>query len=96
MDCETGSTNTAGSDIRVVAPNVLHVFNAHIDMLNHTPVEHARWNLPSTVFPLKFVETPQHDSFPLGESISTICKMKRCVTKALIPKASPNNASLPA
>jgi hypothetical protein len=41
-------------------------------MLNHTPIEHARWNLPVTVFLLKFVETPQHDSFPVGETVSDI------------------------
>jgi hypothetical protein len=41
-------------------------------MLNYSPVEHASWNLPVTVYLLKFAETPQYDSFPIGKPISDI------------------------
>jgi hypothetical protein len=35
--------------------NALHFFNAHIDMLDHTPVEHTRWDVPIAALLLQFL-----------------------------------------
>ncbi len=41
-------------------------------MLNHTPVEHARWHMPVTALLLQCTEAPQNDSFTVGETVSDI------------------------
>jgi hypothetical protein len=45
--------------------DTLHFLNAHIDMLNHTPVEHSCRHIPPTTFLLQIIETPQNDAVPL-------------------------------
>jgi hypothetical protein len=48
--------------------NALHFFNAHIDMLDHTPVQHTRWHVPITALLLQFLQAPEDDSFTMGET----------------------------
>ncbi|MCG8598652.1 MAG: hypothetical protein MI807_00730 [Verrucomicrobiales bacterium] len=36
----------------------LHFIHAHIDMLDHTAIEHTSWNVPVTTFLLKFTQAP--------------------------------------
>jgi hypothetical protein len=38
--------------------DALHFFDAHIHMLDHTAVEHARWDMPVTTLRLQLAETP--------------------------------------
>jgi hypothetical protein len=49
--------------------NALHFFNAYIDMLDHTSVEHTRWNVPITALLLQFLQAPEDDAFVMGETI---------------------------
>jgi hypothetical protein len=50
----------------------LHFFDAHIDMLDYTPVKHASGNIPATALLLEVIETLQGDAFTMGEPISDI------------------------
>src|SRR5215813_10326598 len=52
--------------------NILHFFNAHIDMLNHSPVEHPCRHIPPPTFLLQVVETLEDDTFPMGEPVSDV------------------------
>jgi hypothetical protein len=49
--------------------NALHFFNAHIDMLDHTPVEHTRRNVPITALLLQLLQAPEDDAFVMGETV---------------------------
>jgi hypothetical protein len=55
--------------------NALHFLNAHIDMLNHSPIQHARGDIPPTSFLLQVVETLQNDAFPMGETVTNVWKI---------------------
>src|SRR5215510_8188648 len=48
--------------------DTLHFLNAHIDMLNHSSIEHSRRNIPPTTFLLQVVEALQNDAFQMGET----------------------------
>src|SRR5262249_3127389 len=52
--------------------NTLHFLNAYIDMLNHSPVEHPRWHVPTTPLLLQLLQALQNDSFPMCQTISHI------------------------
>ena len=49
--------------------NTLHCLHAHIDMLNHSPVEHPCRNIPPTTCLLQGMETLENNSFTAGEPI---------------------------
>src|SRR5215510_7987290 len=55
--------------------HALHFLHAHIDMLNHSSIEHSRRNIPPTTFLLQVVETLQNDTFPVGETVSDVWKI---------------------
>ena len=50
----------------------LHFCDAHIHMLDDAPVEHSRWHVPTTALLLQGLETPEDDSFVMGEAVSYI------------------------
>jgi hypothetical protein len=52
--------------------NTLHFFNAHIDILNHSSIEHSRRNIPPLTFLLQIIETLEDDTFPVGETVSDV------------------------
>jgi hypothetical protein len=52
--------------------DTLHLIDRHIDVLDHTPVEHSSRNVPVTAFLLKFTEAPQDNAFPVRETVSDI------------------------
>src|SRR6266446_2061919 len=68
--------------------NTLHLLNTHIDMLNHSPVEHARRDMSPPAFLLQGVETLKDDTFPAGETVSNIGEVVTRVTGIHI-RASP-------
>jgi len=41
-------------------------------MFNHSPIQHARRDIPPTAFLLQGIETLEDDTFPLGETISDV------------------------
>ena len=61
--------------------NALHFFNAHIDMLDHTPVEHTCWNVPIAALLLQFLQAPEDDSFTMGE---TVCNIWQRITRITV------------
>jgi len=52
--------------------NALHFFNAHIDLLDHTPIEHTRWNGPITALLLQFLQAPEDNAFVVRETVSYV------------------------
>jgi hypothetical protein len=52
--------------------NALHFLNTHVHMLNHSPIQHARRNIPPPTLLLQVVETLENDAFPLGETVSDV------------------------
>src|SRR5712691_4499168 len=52
--------------------DTLHFLNAHIDMLDDSPVQHARRHIPPPTLLLQGIETLNDDTFPLGETVSNI------------------------
>jgi hypothetical protein len=60
--------------------NALHFFNAHIDMLDHTPVEHTRWNVPITALLLQFLQAPEDDAFVMGETVPYVWQIVTRIT----------------
>ena len=52
--------------------DTLHFLNAHIDMLNHSSVEHSRRHIPSPTLLLQVSKTLEDDTFPMGEPVSDI------------------------
>jgi hypothetical protein len=52
--------------------NTLHLLNAHVHMLDHTPVQHPRRNIPPTAFLLEVIKTLEDDAFAVGETVSNI------------------------
>src|SRR5215813_15527350 len=60
--------------------NTLHFLYAHIDMLNHSPVEHSRGNIPPTTFLLQVIEALEDDAFPVGETVSNVGKIVTRIT----------------
>jgi hypothetical protein len=49
--------------------NALHLVNTHIHAFHHTPVQHPRWDVPTTTLLLQFFEAPEDDSFTMGETV---------------------------
>jgi hypothetical protein len=49
--------------------DTLHFLDAHINILDHTSVEHTRWHMPTTTLLLQFLQAPEDDSFTMGETI---------------------------
>jgi hypothetical protein len=60
--------------------NTLQFLNAHIDMLNHSPVQHSRRNIPPPTFLLQVMKTLEDDAFPVGETVSNIGKIGTRIT----------------
>ena len=60
--------------------NTLHLLDAHINILDHTPVKHTRWHVSATTFLLQFVQAPQDDAFTVGKTISHIWQIVMRVT----------------
>jgi len=60
--------------------NTLHFLNAHVTMLNHSPVQHSRRNIPPPTFLLQVVKALQDDTFPMGETVSNIGEIVTRVT----------------
>jgi hypothetical protein len=52
--------------------NTLHFLNAHIDMLNHSSVQHPCRHIPPPSFPLQVIETLEDDAFTMSETVSNI------------------------
>jgi hypothetical protein len=52
--------------------DVLHLLDAHLDMLNHTPVKHTRWHVSATTFLLQLVQAPQDKACTGGETVAPI------------------------
>ena len=57
--------------------DTLHFLNTPIYMLHHTSVKHARWHLPTTTLLLSFLETPENDSFTMGETVCNIWRDRK-------------------
>ncbi len=60
--------------------NALHFFNAHIDMLDHTAVEHTRWNVPIAALFLQFLQAPEDDSFAVRETVLYVWQIVTRIT----------------
>src|SRR5262245_20512600 len=60
--------------------NTLHLLNAHIDMLNHTTVQHARRHMPPPAFLLQGMKTLEDDTFTMGETVSDVGKIVARIT----------------
>jgi hypothetical protein len=60
--------------------NALHFFNAHIDMLDHTPVEHTRWDMPIAALLLQFLQAPEDNSFVMGETVPYVWQIVTRIT----------------
>ena len=50
--------------------DTLHFLNAHIDMLNHSPIEHSCRDIPPPAFLLQGIQTLENDTFSMGETVS--------------------------
>jgi len=61
--------------------NALHFLDAHVNMLDHTSIEHPRWHMPTTTLLLQCLEAPQDNSFTLGE---TVCHIGQFITRITI------------
>ena len=59
--------------------NALHILHAHIDMLNHSPVQHCCRYIPPPTFLLQVSKTLKDDAFPVGE---TVFYIREIVTRA--------------
>ena len=60
--------------------NTLHFLNTHIDMLNHSPVEHSRRDIPPPTFLLQVIETLEDDTFPVGKTVPDVWDVVTRVT----------------
>jgi hypothetical protein len=60
--------------------NTLHVLNAHIDVLDHSPVGHCCGNMPPTTFLLEVSKALQDDAFTVGESVSDVWQVITRIT----------------
>jgi hypothetical protein len=49
-------------------------------MLNHSPIQHARRNIPPAAFLLQVVEALQNYTFPVGETVSNVREIITRVT----------------
>jgi hypothetical protein len=52
--------------------NTLHFLHTHIDIFDHSSVEHACGHMSTTTVLLQVVETLEDDTFPAGETITDI------------------------
>jgi hypothetical protein len=52
--------------------NTLHFLNAHVYMLYHSTIQHARRNIPPPAFLLQVIEALEDNAFTVGETISDI------------------------
>src|SRR5467141_2894596 len=60
--------------------DTLHLVNAHIHMLNHSPVKHPCWHMPTTTLLLQFFEAPEDDSFTMGKTVLNIWQIITRIT----------------
>ena len=60
--------------------DTLHFCNAHVHVLNHSPVEHPRRHIPPPALLLQGMETLQDDTFPMGETVANIGEVVTRVT----------------
>jgi hypothetical protein len=60
--------------------NALHFFNAHIDMLDHTPVEHTRGDVPIAALLLQCLQAPEDNAFLMGETVTYVWQIVTSIT----------------
>jgi hypothetical protein len=60
--------------------DTLHFRNAHVHILDDSPVQHSCGHIPPTTFLLQVVETLQNDTFPVGEPVSNVGKFLTKIT----------------
>jgi hypothetical protein len=58
----------------------LHLLDAHIGILDHTPIQHTRWHVSTTTFLLEFMQAPQDDAFTGSEPVAHIREIIMRVT----------------
>jgi hypothetical protein len=68
--------------------NTLHFLNAHVHMLNHSPVKHSRGDIPPTTLLLQGMETLEDDTFSMGKPVSDVWQIVMRIT-AIHIRASP-------
>jgi hypothetical protein len=52
----------------------------HIHILNHSPIQHSRRDIPPTAFLLQVIEALEDDTFPVGETVSDVWEIITRVT----------------
>src|SRR5262249_45184659 len=60
--------------------DTLHLLHAHVNMLNHSSIEHPCRNIPPPTLLLQVVEALEDDAFPIGEPVSNVGKMLTRIT----------------
>ena len=60
--------------------DTLHFLNAHVHMLNHSPIEHSCRDIPPPSFLLQVIETLEDDTFTVGEPVSDVGEIVTRVT----------------
>src|SRR5256885_2740459 len=60
--------------------NTLHLVSAHVHILSHSTVKHARRHIPPPAFLLQVIETLEDNTFPVGETVSDIWERVTRVT----------------
>ena len=60
--------------------NALHFFNAHIDMLDYTPIEHTRWDVPITALLLQCLQAPEDNAFLMSETVTDVWQIVTSIT----------------
>ena len=49
--------------------DTLHFLDAHIDMFDHIPIEHACWHMPTTTLLLQHLQAPEDNALTMAETI---------------------------
>jgi hypothetical protein len=60
--------------------NALHCCNAHIDLLDYTPVEHTRWDVPIAALLLQCLQAPEDNPFVMGETVPHVWQIGPRIT----------------
>jgi hypothetical protein len=60
--------------------DALHFLNAYVYMLNHSPIEHTHWHMPTTTLLLQLLQALQDDSCTVRQTISHIREVVTRVT----------------
>ncbi len=61
--------------------NALQFLDTHINMLDHTSIEHPRWYVPTATLLLQLLQAPEDDSFTMGE---TVCNIWQRITRITV------------